>query len=95
MRFDVDEANRPDNTVETPARLRSALRPEGTVTAGHAPGLYSGAAALPAAERALAEAQGLRPSAQRVSPAVVAVERGLLCIRPVPGQMRTHRRGSP
>tara|TARA_B100001105_G_scaffold238250_1_gene215315 strand:+ start:1983 stop:3374 length:1392 start_codon:yes stop_codon:yes gene_type:complete len=62
MRLDVDEANRPDNTVETPARLRSALRPEGIVTADHAPGLYSGAAALPAAERALAEAQGLRPS---------------------------------
>ena len=84
VRFDKDEANRPDTTVDTLARLKPAFRQDGTITAGNAPGLNSGAAALVVAERGFAEAQGLQPWARLVSHAVVAVEPGLFGIGPVP-----------
>lgn len=37
--FSEDEAPRPDTTLETLARLKPAFRPDGTITAGNAPGL--------------------------------------------------------
>lgn len=43
--FSRDEANRPDTTVESLAKLKPAFRKDGTITAGNAPGLNSGAAA--------------------------------------------------
>lgn len=46
MRFHRDEANRPDTTIETLAKLKPAFRKDGSITAGNAPGLNSGAAAL-------------------------------------------------
>ena len=49
--FDKDEANRPDTTIETLAKLKPAFRKDGTITAGNAPGLNSGAAAMIVAER--------------------------------------------
>jgi acetyl-CoA C-acetyltransferase len=44
--FDVDEGIRPDTTVEILARLKPAFKEGGTVTAGNAPGVSDGAAAL-------------------------------------------------
>jgi acetyl-CoA C-acetyltransferase len=41
--FDTDEANRPDTTLEMLAKLKPAFRKDGTITAGNAPGLNSGA----------------------------------------------------
>jgi acetyl-CoA C-acetyltransferase len=38
-RFQKDEHNRPDTTLEALARLKPAFRPDGTITAGNAPGL--------------------------------------------------------
>src|ERR1700682_1998059 len=38
-RFDTDEANRPETTLEALARLKPAFREDGTITAGNAPGL--------------------------------------------------------
>jgi acetyl-CoA C-acetyltransferase len=37
--FDKDEHNRPDTTLEALARLKPAFRPNGTITAGNAPGV--------------------------------------------------------
>jgi Thiolase, N-terminal domain len=37
--FDKEEHNRPDTALETLARLKPAFRPNGTITAGNAPGL--------------------------------------------------------
>lgn len=82
--FAKDEANRPDTTVETLAKLKPAFRKEGTITAGNAPGLNSGAAALIVAERGFAEKHGLRPWARLVSHAVAAVEPGLFGLGPIP-----------
>lgn len=49
--FDRDEANRPGTTLEGLGKLKPAFRPDGTITAGNAPGLNSGAAALLVADR--------------------------------------------
>lgn len=82
--FSRDEANRPDITVESLAKLKPAFRKDGTITAGNAPGLNSGAAAMIVAERSFAEKHGLRPWARLVSHGVAAVEPGMFGIGPVP-----------
>lgn len=84
VRFDKDEANRPDTTVETLAKFRPAFRKDGTITAGNAPGLNSGAAAVIVTERAFAERHGLQPWARLVAQGVAAVEPGMFGIGPVP-----------
>ena len=82
--FDKDETNRPETTIETLAKLKPAFRKDGTITAGNAPGLNSGAAAMIVAERAFAEKRGLKPLARLVSYGVAAVEPGMFGIGPVP-----------
>jgi acetyl-CoA C-acetyltransferase len=82
--FARDEHNRPETTAETLAKLRPAFRKEGTITAGNAPGLNSGAAAVIVAERGAAERLGLQPVARLVSAAVAAVEPGMFGLGPVP-----------
>ena len=82
--FEVDEANRPDTTLEALGRLKPAFRPDGTITAGNAPGLNSGAAAMIVAERSLAEARGLEPLGRLVAYGVGAVEPGMFGLGPVP-----------
>lgn len=84
LSFAKDEHNRPDTTAETLAKLRPAFRKEGTITAGNAPGLNSGAAAMILASRAAAERHGLRPVARLVSSALAAVEPGMFGLGPVP-----------
>ena len=81
--FDRDEPPRPDTTLEALARLTPAFREDGTITAGNAPGLNSGAAAMLVAERGFAEAQGLAPLARLAGFAVTAVEPGMFGIAPV------------
>jgi acetyl-CoA C-acetyltransferase len=82
--FDKDEQNRPDTTIETLARLKPAFRKDGTITAGNAPGLNSGAAAMIVADRAFAEAHGLKPVARLVAHGVAAVEPGMFGLGPIP-----------
>jgi acetyl-CoA C-acetyltransferase len=82
--FEADEHNRPDTSAESLARLKPAFRKEGSVTAGNAPGLNSGAAAVIVAERGWAERQGLTPTARLVGSGVAAVEPGMFGIGPVP-----------
>ncbi len=82
--FGKDEHNRPETTADSLAKLKSAFRKEGTITAGNAPGLNSGAAAMIIAERAFAEANGLQPMARLVAYGVAAVEPGFFGIGPVP-----------
>jgi acetyl-CoA C-acetyltransferase len=92
--FTRDEQPRPDTTLETLAKLRPAFRPDGTITAGNAPGLNSGAAAMLVAERGFAEARGIAPAARLVAFGVAAVEPGLFGLGPVPAvQMALARAG--
>lgn len=82
--FAVDEAPRPDTTVESLAKLRPAFRPDGTITAGNAPGLNSAAAAMVVAERTFAEARGLAPLARLAGHGIAGVEPGDFGRGPVP-----------
>ena len=82
--FNKDEHNRPETTAESLAKLKPAFRKDGTITAGSAPGLNSGAAAMIVADRIWAEKNGLKPMARLVSYGVGAVEPGMFGLGPVP-----------
>ena len=82
--FDVDEAPRPDTTIETLTRLKPAFRKDGTITAGNAPGLNSGAAALVVADRDFADKKGLAVFARLAGYGVAGVEPGMFGLGPVP-----------
>jgi acetyl-CoA C-acetyltransferase len=82
--FAADEAPRPDTTIEALAKLRPAFRDGGTITAGNAPGLNSGAAAMIVSDRAFAETRSLEPIARLVAYGVAAVEPGMFGLGPVP-----------
>jgi acetyl-CoA C-acetyltransferase len=82
--FDMDEHNRPGTTLESLAKLHPAFRKDGTITAGSAPGLNSGASAMIVAERSWAERQKLEPMARLVSYGVSAVEPGKFGLGPIP-----------
>lgn len=83
-KFEKDEHNRPDTTLETLSKLKPAFRKDGTITAGNAPGLNSGAAAMVVAERSWADKKGLVPVARLVAYGVGAVEPGMFGLGPVP-----------
>jgi acetyl-CoA C-acetyltransferase len=87
-RFAQDEAPRPETTVEILARLKPAFRPDGTITAGNAPGLNSAAAAMVVADRRAAEARGIAPMARLAGFGVAAVAPGLFGLGPVPAVRR-------
>ena len=82
--FQKDEHNRPDTTLESLAKLKSAFRKDGTITAGNAPGLNSGAAAVVVSEAGWAEKNGLTPTARLVSYGIGAVEPGMFGLGPIP-----------
>jgi len=68
----TDEAPRRDTSLEKLARLPPVLDPDGTTTAGNAPGLNDGAGALVVASDAYARQHGLRPLARIVATAYAA-----------------------
>jgi acetyl-CoA C-acetyltransferase len=71
---ETDETPRRDTTLEGLAKLRPAFQKEGKVTAGNAPGLNDGAAAVVVASRAKAEKMGVKPMARILGYGNVAVE---------------------
>jgi acetyl-CoA C-acetyltransferase len=82
--FDWDEHNRPKTTLEALAALKPAFRTNGTITAGNAPGINSGAAAVVLTDGQWAEARGLDPVARLVSYGIAAVEPGMFGLGPIP-----------
>lgn len=82
--FDKDEHNRPETTADSLAKLKPAFRKDGTITAGNAPGLNSGAAAMIVADAKWAEKRGLEPFARLVAYGVGAVEPGMFGLGPIP-----------
>ncbi len=64
---DTDETPRRDTSLEALAKLPPAFAENGLVTAGNAPGLSDGAAALVVASREYAESIGVRPLARIVA----------------------------
>ena len=82
--FETDEHPRPGTTLETLAALKPAFRDGGTITAGNAPGLNSGAAATVLMEEKRAAARGVVPMARLVSWGIAAVEPGMFGLGPIP-----------
>ena len=82
--FAKDEANRPDTTEEGLAKLKPAFRKDGTITAGNAPGLNAGAAAMVVSSRELATSLDLEPQLVIRGIGVAAVEPGFFGLGPVP-----------
>jgi acetyl-CoA C-acetyltransferase len=82
--FDTDEHNRPQTTPAALAALKPVFRPDGTITAGNAPGLNSGAAAVVLADEDWAESRGLAPAARLVSYGIAAVEPRMFGLGPIP-----------
>src|SRR5947199_3386252 len=70
--FAVDEGPRRDTSLEKLSQLKPVFDPEGTTTAGNAPGVNDGAGALVVTSDEFARKRGLEPLATIVSQAYVA-----------------------
>jgi acetyl-CoA C-acetyltransferase len=77
-----DETPRRDTSLEKLASLKPAFKADGRVTAGNAPGLNDGAAALVIASREAAQAIGARPLARVLAYTQAAVPPKELFIAP-------------
>ena len=64
--------------------MKPAFRPNGTITAGNAPGLNDAAAAMVLAGEKWVEKRGLPAAARLVSYGIAAVEPGMFGLGPVP-----------
>ena len=73
-----------ETSLETLAKLKGIVRPEGTVTAGNASGVNDGACALLLAGEAAAGKHGLTPRARVVGMATAGVAPRLMGIGPAP-----------
>jgi len=81
--FEHDESPRADTSLEALGRLKPAFKPDGTVTAGNAPGVNDGAAALVVTSAETAARLGKKPLARIVAQAVAGVEPALVMMAPV------------
>jgi acetyl-CoA acetyltransferase family protein len=79
-----DDHLRPETTLEVLAKLPTAFKKDGVVTAGNASGIVDGAAALVIAGESAAKAHGLTPLGRIVSWATVGVEPTLMGMGPAP-----------
>jgi acetyl-CoA C-acetyltransferase len=80
---DRDESIREDTTAESLARLKPAFKKDGTVTAGNAPGVNDGAAAVVVMGSDVAARLNLKPLARVVGYATAGLEPKLVMMTPV------------
>jgi len=83
--FHIDECVRANASMEALAKLRPAFRPDGTVTAGNAPGVNDGAAALVLMSADRATELGLKPMATIRAQATSGVAPRWVMLAPVTG----------
>jgi acetyl-CoA C-acetyltransferase len=81
--IEQDEAIRADTSLDALAKLKPAFEENGSVTAGNAPGMNDGAAALIVSSRDYAEQHGHQPVARIVAYGQAAVEPSWLFYAPV------------
>jgi acetyl-CoA acyltransferase len=86
--IETDEQPRPDTTIEALARLRSIVRPDGTVTAGNASGINDGAGALLLASESALKRHGLNPRARVLGATAVGVAPRIMGFAPAPAARR-------
>src|SRR5574337_1189605 len=72
--FDKDEGPREDTTIEVLRALKPAFKKDGTVTAGNAPGVNDGAAAVVVTSAERAKQLGAKPLVRIVAQATSGVE---------------------
>jgi acetyl-CoA C-acetyltransferase len=86
--FEKDESPREDTTIEVLRSLKPAFKKDGTVTAGNAPGVNDGAAALVVTSAQRAKELGAKPMVRVVAQATSGVEPKWVMMAPV-GAVRT------
>jgi acetyl-CoA C-acetyltransferase len=86
--IEADEAPRSDTSLEKLASLKPVFDPEGTTTAGNAPGVNDGAGALVVTSEEFAQKRGLEILATIVSSAYVADEYAYLARTPAKAAAR-------
>jgi acetyl-CoA C-acetyltransferase len=86
--FDTDEYINSGTTIEKLAKLRTAFKTAGTVTAGNASGINDGAAAVVVMSRKKADELGVKPLAIIRANASAAVDPSIMGIGPVPASTK-------
>lgn len=77
-----------ETSMETLAKLKPIVRPDGTVTAGNASGVNDGAAAIIVASKDAVERYGLTPRARVLGGAVAGVPPRIMGIGPAPASKK-------
>jgi len=85
--FEQDEHPRA-TTLESLAKLKGVVRPDGTVTAGNASGVNDGAAAVIVASEEAAHRNGLKPRARVVTAAAAGVAPRIMGFGPAPASRK-------
>jgi len=91
--FDTDEHVKPGTTSEALAKMKSAFRKDGSVTAGNASGINDGAAFFVLADATVAAAAGYTPKARLVSYAVAGVSNEIMGEGPIPATKLALKKG--
>jgi len=81
--FEKDECPREDTTIEVLRSLKPAFKKDGTVTAGNAPGVNDGAAAVVVTSAQRAKELGVQPIVRIVAQATSGVEPKWVMMAPV------------
>src|SRR5215467_4152861 len=81
--FDKDESPREDTTIDSLRALKPAFKKDGTVTAGNAPGVNDGAAALVVTSPARAKEFGVSPMVRILAQATSGVDPKWVMMAPV------------
>ena len=83
IRLEYDESVRPDTSADALSKLRPAFKKDGTVTAGNAPGVNDGAAAVVVMAAEKAKALNLTPMARIVGQAASGLSPKWILMTPV------------
>jgi len=83
-----DEHPRPDTTVDSLARLKGVVRPDGSVTAGNASGVNDGACAVLLASATAVERFGLKPRAKVLGMATAGLAPRIMGFGPSPASRK-------
>jgi acetyl-CoA C-acetyltransferase len=81
--FDKDEGPREDTTIEILRALKPAFKKDGTVTAGNAPGVNDGGAAVVVTSAQRAKELGVKPMVRIVAQATSGIEPKWVMMAPV------------
>jgi acetyl-CoA C-acetyltransferase len=81
--FDKDESPREDTTIEVLRSLKPAFKKDGTVTAGNAPGVNDGAAAVVVTSATKAKELGAQPMVRIVAQATSGIDPAWVMMAPV------------